>query len=181
MSKERYMRVCASLDPAGYPDHPRAYDDLSSGMQALLAYWIAHALKPASHLSRYSTYGMTLHFEHQTEMEVSNAAFKGAMLVAGYLPTDPQLQYWRFPVEKTYDNRQLPRDPYKRREYLHRLPYYRTCLDGSQEIPLQKLIAQARGQGERWIRLLSVSEVFAKSDRRDALLKEAERGREPQT
>lgn len=179
MSQEDYERICAALALTASTDHPQEYDQLQPEMQVLLAYWISHALKPAPRLSRYSSYGMTLHFEHQTEVAVSHAAFKGAMLVAGYLPTHPHAQYWRFQASKTYDYRTLSHDHFKRREYRQLLPYYRTCLDGGPETPLQQLIAEATGQRE--IRLLSLSEVFEKAARKKGLLQEAERDKQQRT
>lgn len=99
MSRTDYERICSELDNTRQRDHPRAYDTLSPQEKETLQYWIEHAIQPATKVDDdYSSYGLKHEYERETKLYVSNAQFKGAMLVAGYLPTKISEQSWHFKI-----------------------------------------------------------------------------------
>src|SRR5947209_18305689 len=111
MSKEDYERVCSELDSRKHKNHPSEYDTLSQEEKETLQYWIAHAIRPAPKADEHhSSYGLKHDYERETNVFVSNAQFKGAMLVAGYLPIVPDEQNWQFQIQPTYDERSFSPD-----------------------------------------------------------------------
>ncbi len=99
MSREDYERICSELDDTRQRDHPRAYDTLSLAEKDVLRYWIEHAIQVATKADDdYSSYGLKHEYERETKLYVSNAQFKGAMLVAGYLPIKKGEQSWHFKI-----------------------------------------------------------------------------------
>ncbi len=172
MSQEDYERICAELAPTMSKNKPDEYDTLTPEKKELLAYWISKAVKPASTYDANSSYGIKHDFEYQTGVYVSNAEFKGAMLIADYLPHDAFAQNWHFKITKTYDSRKISRDLRRRgyRDY-QSMPHYRTQLNGEREPELQQRIAIVTGHS---FHFLDDSEVEAKAE----LLKEAGRDRQ---
>jgi hypothetical protein len=60
---------------------------------------VEHAIQPATKADDHqSSYGLKHEYERETKCYVSNAQFKGAMLVAGYLPTKKGEQSWHFMI-----------------------------------------------------------------------------------
>src|ERR1700730_1983233 len=89
MSRKDYEQICSELDNTRQKDHPHAYDALSQEEREALQYWIERAIQPALKADeRHSSYGLKHEYERETTLFVSHAQFKGAMLVAGYLPTE---------------------------------------------------------------------------------------------
>lgn len=145
MSKEDYERVCSLLEDTNLPDKPNEYDELPREVKEALQYWIEHAILPANKVERRRTsYNFKHDFEAQTGIYTSNGQFKGAMLMAGYLPENIQEQNWFYKTKKTYDNRRFPHDR-ETQERLSRLRPYRTTPYGTLEPELQVLVQKARG------------------------------------
>jgi hypothetical protein len=144
MTRTDYERVCSKLDNTRQKDHPRAYDTLSQPEKEALQYWIEHAIQPATKVDeRQSSYGLKYEYKRETKCHVSNAQFKGAMLVAGYLPTKESEQSWHFLI--------MPRDNEARtsREGAHQnkkgqLQTYRSTPPGEQDPRFDALVQQAR-------------------------------------
>ena len=113
MSTEDYERVCSELENTRQRDHPRAYDTLSPKEKEALQYWIEHAIHAATKVDdQYSSYGLKYKYERETKLYVSNAQFKGAMLVAGYLPVKKAEQNWHFTISAcTWRASHLPPQP----------------------------------------------------------------------
>ena len=78
-------------------DPPGEYHDLSPDARAELLLWIRRYLTPTK-VKVYSgtSYGLKHLFEDDAGYYVSNGAFKGAMLEAGYEPVVPLERNWRF-------------------------------------------------------------------------------------
>ena len=133
MSRKDYEQLCSELDNTRQKDHPRVYDTLSQEEREVLQYWIEHAIQPAPKADEhYSSYGLKHEYERETKLYVSHAQFKGAMLVAGYLPTEKGEQNWHFKIKPTYDvSSQNKRT---------RLPAYRSAPQGEQDPQLNALV-----------------------------------------
>lgn len=142
MSRKDYEQLCSELDNTRQKDHPRVYDTLSQEEREALQYWIEHAIQPAPKTDEhYSSYGLKHEYERETKLYVSHAQFKGAMLVAGYLPTEKGEQNWHFKIKPTYDvSSQNKRT---------RLPAYRSTPQSEQDpqlnVLVQKALASHRG------------------------------------
>ena len=96
-------------------DDPRDYKNLNPEEQAALRAWIAVAMTPARTVGPSSSYTMKHDFETAGGFYITNGAFKGAMLDAGYRPVKRGEQNWRFRQRPT--NRHA--DGYS---YYHALP-----------------------------------------------------------
>jgi hypothetical protein len=82
-------------------DPPSEYQNLLADTRAELLLWIWRNLTPTKakvHLS--TSYGLKHTFEDDAGFYISNGAFKGAMLEAGYEPVDPRERNWRFRCTK---------------------------------------------------------------------------------
>ena len=136
MSSKDYEQLCSELDNTRQKDHPCVYDTLSQEESEVLQYWIEHAIQPALKAdAHYSSYGLKHEYERETKLYVSHAQFKGAMLVAGYLPTEKGEQNWHFKIKPTYDvSSQNKRT---------RLPAYRSAPQGEQDPQLNALVQKA--------------------------------------
>src|SRR2546429_3909685 len=136
MSSKDYEQLCSELDNTRQKDPPRVYDTLSQEAREVLQYWIEHAIQPALKADEhYSSYGLKHEYERETKLYVSHAQFKGAMLVAGYLPTEKGEQNWHFKIKPTYDvSSQNKRT---------RLPAYRSTPQGEQDPQLDALVQKA--------------------------------------
>ncbi len=78
-------------------DPPSEYHALAPDARAELLLWIWRNFKPTKVKIHPSTsYGLKHAFERDGGYYVSNGAFKGAMLEAGYEPVDPKELNWRF-------------------------------------------------------------------------------------
>ncbi len=120
MSRKDYERLCSQLDNTRQKDHPHAYEVLSQEEREALQYWIERAIQTAPKADeRHSSYGLKHEYERETKLYVSHAQFKGAMLVAGYLPTEKGEQSWHFKI---------------------RLPAYRSTPQGEQDPELNALV-----------------------------------------
>ena len=122
MSRKDYEHLCSELDNTRQKDHPHAYDALSQEEREALQYWIAHAIQPALKADeRHSSYGLKHEYERETKLSISHAQFKGAMLIAGYLPTEKGEQHWHFKIKPVYgfsrgtvsQNKRLPFSAYR--------------------------------------------------------------------
>ncbi len=86
-------RRIAELDP------PAEYAKLSRVEQAALLSWIAEHISPRKTPNKRTSYGIKHAFEASVGgFYISNGAFKGAMLAAGYEPVYPEERNWRFRI-----------------------------------------------------------------------------------
>lgn len=139
MSTEEYERICSELENTRQRDHPRAYDTLSPKEKEALQYWIEHAIHTALKVDdEYSSYGLKYEYERETKLYVSNAQFKGAMLVAGYLPVKKGEQNWHFTIQPAHGEHHTSRHNQKVRE-----PIYRSVPQGEQDPQFETLIQAA--------------------------------------
>jgi hypothetical protein len=126
MSREDYERICSELEDTRQRDHPRAYDTLSLEEKTALHYWIEHAIQTSTKVDdEYSSYGLKHEYERETNLYVSHAQFKGAMLVAGYLPIKKGEQSWHFMIQPAHAERNTSRHNQKIHE-----PIYRSVVPG---------------------------------------------------
>ena len=149
MSRKDYERHCSELDNTRQKDHPQAFDTLSQEEREALQYWIERAIQPALKADeRYSSYGLKHEYERETTLYVSHAQFKGAMLVAGYLPTEQGEQNWLFKIKPAYAEKSASHDVASQNKRL-RLPVYRSTPQSEQDPELkalvQKVLASHRG------------------------------------
>jgi hypothetical protein len=149
MSREDYERVCSELDSKRHKNYPGEYDTLSQEEKEALQYWISRAIQPAPKADEHnSSYGLKHDYERETNVYVSNAQFKGAMLVAGYLPTEKNEQNWQFKIQPTYDERNFSPDV-ARQNKRARLSTYRSMPQGEQDPQLQDLLQKIRAAHKR--------------------------------
>jgi len=128
MSREDYERICSELEDTRQRDHPRAYDTLSPKEKEALQYWIEHAIQTSTKVDdEYSSYGLKHEYERETKLYVSHAQFKGAMLVAGYLPVKKGDQSWHFMIQPAHGERE--RHPSNHNQKIHE-PVYRSGAQG---------------------------------------------------
>ncbi len=140
MSREDYERLCLELKQTRQKDHPGEYDTLSPEAQAALQYWIKHAIQPAKKVdNNNSSYGLQHDYQRETKLYVSNAQFKGAMLIAGYQPTELNDQHWHFKIGPTYDEKHFSRDIINQNKRAN-LPTYRSTPQGEPEPHLRALV-----------------------------------------
>ena len=149
MSRTDFERLCSELDNTRQKDHPHAYEALSQEKREALQYWIERAIQPALKADeRHSSYGLKHEYERETKLFVTHAQFKGAMLMAGYLPTEQGEQNWHFKIKPAYDERSFSRDSTSYNKRL-RLPAYRSTPQGEPDEGLnalvQKVLASHRG------------------------------------
>jgi DNA replication protein DnaC len=136
MSRKDYEQLCSELDNTRQKDPPRVYDTLSQEAREVLQYWIEHAIQPALKADEhYSSYGLKHEYERETKLYVSHAQFKGAMLIAGYLPTEKGEQNWHFKIKPTYD--------VSSQNKRARLPAYTSTPQGEQDPQLDALVQKA--------------------------------------
>jgi hypothetical protein len=139
MSREDYELICSELDNTRQRDHPRAYDALSPQEKDALQYWIAHAIQAATKVDDdHSSYGLKHEYERETKLYVSNAQFKGAMLIAGYLPIKKGDQSWHFKIQPSRaDRNALPQN-----QRVHEAAY-RSVPQGEQDPRYDELVQAA--------------------------------------
>ncbi len=143
MSSKDYEQLCSELDNTRQKDHPRVYDTLSQEEREVLQYWIEHTIQPALKADEhYSSYGLKHEYERETKLYVSHAQFKGAMLIAGYLPTEKGEQNWHFKIKPTYDEKHFSHDVSSQNKRL-RLSTYRSTPQGEQDPQLNALVQKA--------------------------------------
>ena len=143
MSRTDYERLCSELDNTRQKDHPHEYDTLSHEEKEALQYWIEQAIQPAEKADeRHSSYELKHDYARETKLYVSHAQFKGAMLVAGYLPTDKGKQSWYFKMKPTYDERGFSSEVTRQLKRA-RLPTYRSTPQGEQDPHLHALVQKA--------------------------------------
>jgi len=139
MSREDYERISSELDNTRQRDHPRAYDALSPEEKDALQYWIGHAIQTATKADDdYSSYGLKREYERETNLYVSNAQFKGAMLVAGYLPIKKGEQNWHFKIQPSHEERSA----LQQNQRIHE-PIYRSVPKGEQDPQFDALVQAA--------------------------------------
>ena len=130
MSRKDNERLCSELNNTRQKDHPHEYDTLSQAEKEALQYWIEHAIQPAQKADEHhSSYGLKHDYERETKLFVSHAQFKGAMLVAGYQPSEKGEQSWHFKIQLTYDERHFSPEV-ARQNKRARLPTYRSTCAG---------------------------------------------------
>lgn len=88
-------------------DMPERYESLSESEKEVLQHWITENLEPTDRMNkRSSSYGMKHFFEKsENGFYITNGAFKGAMLVAGYRVDDRDEKNWSFNVSQKSINR----------------------------------------------------------------------------
>ena len=139
-----YERVSAKLDNTRQKDHPRAYDTLSQAEKEALQYWIEHAIQSATKADEHqSSYGLKHEYNRETQCYVSNAQFKGAMLVAGYLPTKEGDQNWHFLIAPKESDVRATREG-SRQNKKGQGQTYHSILTAEQEAHFNTLIQRAR-------------------------------------
>ena len=148
MSREDYERLCSELDNTRQKDHPHEYDTLSHEEKEALQYWIEQAIQTAEKADeRHSSYELKHDYARETKLYVSHAQFKGAMLVAGYQPTEKGEQSWHFKIQPTYDERRFSPEVACQNKGAS-LPTYRSTPQGEQDPQLnflvQKVLASHR-------------------------------------
>ncbi len=140
VSRKDYERICSELNNTRHKDHPYEYDTLSEEEKEALQYWIEHAIQPAQKADeRHSSYGLKHDYERETKLYVSHAQFKGAMLVAGYQPTEKGEQSWHFKIQPTYDERRFLHGVASQNK-VARLPTYRSTPQGEQDPQVNSLV-----------------------------------------
>jgi hypothetical protein len=143
MSRTAYEQVCSELDNTRQKDHPHAYDMLSQAEQEALQYWIEHAIQPATKADEHqSSYGLKHEYERETKCYVSNAQFKGAMLVAGYLPSRKGEQNWHFMILPTDDTQRFSHEDV-RQNNRGGVRTYRSTPPGEQDPHFNDLVQKA--------------------------------------
>lgn len=88
-------------------NNPLDFTKLSDNEKITLVNWIVTVFKPIKTVNKWhSSYGLKHLFEHAPlGFYVKNGAFKGAMLIAGFEPVDPNELNWRFKIsEVSIDN-----------------------------------------------------------------------------
>src|SRR5438045_9740629 len=119
MSRKVYERHGTELDNTRQKDHPQSYDALSQEEREALQYWIERAIQPALKADeRHSSYGLKHEYERETKVYVSHAQFKGAMLIAGYLPTEKGEQNWQFKIKPTDNEKGISHEAAKQHKTL---------------------------------------------------------------
>ena len=140
MSRKDYERLCSELHNTRHKDHPYEYDRLSQEEKEALQYWIEHAIQPAPKVDeRHSSYGLKRDYERETKVYVSHAQVKGAMLIAGYLPTAKGEQSWHFTIQPTYDERRFSPEVARHNKGAS-LPTYRSTPRGEQDPHINSLV-----------------------------------------
>ena len=86
---------------------PAQYEIVSEAAKEALACYIGLAMRAADEMGPGSSYTMKHDFERATGIYVSNGAFKGAMLAAGYEPVDWDELNWTFRVRPAASDEQL--------------------------------------------------------------------------
>lgn len=81
-------------------NHPRQYELLSHEYKQLLVDWIKSRYVPAKETLDRSSYGLKHDFEYDTKVYVSNGAFKGAMIAAGFSPVDKSELNWCYNIQR---------------------------------------------------------------------------------
>lgn len=148
MSTTEYERICLELDNTRQKDHPRAYDQLSPAEKEALQYWIEHAIQPAPKVDEHqSSYGLKYEYARETKCYVSNAQFKGAMLVAGYLPTKQGEQNWHFAIMPSNDEAGTAQQGASHNKR-GRVYTYRCTPPGQQDAHLNDLVQKARASSK---------------------------------
>ena len=93
------------LENNGKGNNASEYADLSAEQKAEVQRWIAKFIAPRKQIDRrHTSYGLkhgfdrTWALDHPTGFYMSNGAFKGAMLAAGYEPSDRNALNWNFRI-----------------------------------------------------------------------------------
>lgn len=82
-----------------HPDYDGLISDETESVQAAVFNWIRRGLKPRkTPLDLPTSYGLKHVLERQTDIYLTNNAFKDAMLICGYQPADYSELNWRFGV-----------------------------------------------------------------------------------
>lgn len=87
-------------------NNPLDFTKLPDNEKITLVNWIVAFFKPIKTVNnRHSSYGLKHVFEHAPlGFYVNNGAFKGAMLIAGFEPVDPNELNWRFKISEASIN-----------------------------------------------------------------------------
>jgi hypothetical protein len=80
----------------GEVNQPRSYTRLSKGEKDALQGWVARELAPAPLTGPKCSYALKHIYERLTRHYVTNGAWNGAMLAAGYEPIDRTELNWQF-------------------------------------------------------------------------------------
>ncbi len=84
-----------------YLNNPVCYDDMSSKEKQTFEEWIQSKFeKSKSIYSRASSYGLKHDFTRERGTYVTNGAFKGGMLAAGFTPADETEWNWHFKMQE---------------------------------------------------------------------------------
>lgn len=79
-------------------DQPTEYDRLSDLEKTALQAWIQSSIRPAGRYNASTSYGLKHRFE-AVGFYITNGAFKGAMVAAGYKPRDETAHNWQFKIK----------------------------------------------------------------------------------
>lgn len=84
---------------------PDDYATLKYPQQRYLQLWIRRTFTPCGRVHRLSSYALKHYFENDGGFYVTNGAFKGAMLAAGFQPTKATASdiNWRFKLKLIRD------------------------------------------------------------------------------
>ncbi len=78
-------------------DRPEEFEKLSGLVTERLLAWIKARFGPGRRDAGSTSYGMKHWFEVEEGVYVTNGAFKGAMVAAGWRPLNEEEKNWRFP------------------------------------------------------------------------------------
>lgn len=82
-------------------DHPQAFLSLTEEQQKRLVAWCCRWEKIKSTNHNNTSYGLKHAFgSSQGGFYVTNGQFKGAMLIAGFTPSDPNKLNWNFNISR---------------------------------------------------------------------------------
>lgn len=82
-------------------DHPQAFLDLPKAQQKQLVDWCCRWEKVKSTHRNNTSYGLKHGFEgSQGGFYITNGQFKGAMLIAGFTPSNTSKLNWHFNISK---------------------------------------------------------------------------------
>lgn len=77
-------------------DQPEEFDRLKATEKRALLQWIGECFEKSPTAASAHSYGMKHWFQHERRIYVTNGAYKGAMLAAGFAPVDCSELNWQF-------------------------------------------------------------------------------------
>jgi len=78
----------------------KEYEGLEAEIKTELDWWIREYIRPAKAVNySHTSYGLKHLFHSSTQIYVTNDQFKGAMLLNGYLSSDPEDLNWQYKIQ----------------------------------------------------------------------------------